>query len=323
MKIISVVFLIAFSILNMSCSGFRIALLDTKFPLQEYTLEGSGTNKVLLLPVNGVISDEPKKGLVRTLPSEVQQIVAQLSKAEKDKDIKVVLIKINSPGGTITASDILYNEFMSFKQRTGVKIAVVMMDVAASGAYYIALPADMIMAHPTSVTGSIGVLYLKPELFGLMDKIGVGVDVIRFGKHKDMGSPFRVYTEEEQVLIHKLTDELGERFLSLVKKHRHLKENDLVEVKTARVFLPREALKLGLLDKVGYLPDAVVEAKKLAELAADSKVVVYRRSDYPEDNMYNIASVSTEDAGRSAINIELPESLSLKAGFYYLWPGAL
>lgn len=323
MKKISLVFLIAFSIFNMSCSGFRIALLDTKFPLKEYTLEGSGTNKVLLLPVNGVISDEPKKGLVRTLPSGVQQIVAQLNKAEKDKDIKVVLIKINSPGGTITASDILYNELMSFKQRTGMKIAVVMMDVAASGAYYIALPANMIMAHPTSVTGSVGVLYLKPELFGLMDKFGVGVDVIKFGIHKDMGSPFRVYTEEEQVLIHNLTDELGERFLSLVQKHRHLKENDLLEVKKARVFLPREALKLGLIDKIGYLPDAVVEAKKLAELTEDSKVIVYRRSDYPEDNMYNIAGVSTEDAGRSAINIELPESLSLKAGFYYLWPGAL
>ena len=127
----------------------------------------------------------------------------------------------------------------------------------------------------------------------------------------------------EQVLIHNLTDELGERFLSLVQKHRHLKENDLEEVKKARVFLSREALKLGLLDKVGYLPDAIVEAKKLAELAADSKIIVYRRSDYPEDNMYNIAGVSTEDASRPAINIELPESLSLKAGFYYLWPGAL
>jgi protease-4 len=323
MKKISVILLIAFSIFNVSCSGLRIALLDTKFPLEEYTLEGSGTKKVLLLPVNGVISDEPKKGLVRTLPSGVQQVVAQLNKAEKDKDIKVVLIKINSPGGTITASDILYNELMSFKQRTGTKIAVMMMDVAASGAYYIALPADMIMAHPTTITGSVGVLYLKPELFGLMDKFGIGVDVIKFGKHKDMGSPFRVYTEEEQVLIHNLTDELGERFLTLVQKHRHLKENDLEEVKKARVFLSREALKLGLLDKVGYLPDAIVEAKKLAELTADSKVIVYRRSDYPEDNMYNIAGVSTEDASRPAINIELPESLSLKAGFYYLWPGAL
>lgn len=323
MKKVGFLLIIAFSMFIVACAGPRIALFDTHFPLKESTLEGSGRNKVLLLPINGVISDEPIKGLVRTSPSEVQQVVAQLQKAEKDKHIKAILVKINSPGGTIIASDILYNEFMSFKQRTGAKIVVEMMGVAASGAYYISLPADMIMAHPTTITGSIGVLYLKPKVFGLMDKIGVGVDVVKFGANKDMGSPFREYTAGEEVFIQDLTDELGELFVSLVQKHRHLKEDDFVEVKTARVFLPQEALRLGLIDKIGYLPDAVSETKKLAGLPEDAKVIVYRRSNFPDDNLYNLAGANTDDAVRPTINIGLPDSLNLKAGFYYLWPGAL
>lgn len=305
-----------------ACSGPQVRLFrEAPEPLREFTLEGVGKDKILLIHVTGLISDTPKKGVLRTSPSLVEQIVLQLNKAEKDTQIKAVLLKINSPGGTITASDLLYHEIVSFKEKTGAKIIISMMDIAASGAYYMSLPADKIIAHPTSVTGSVGVIFLQPKVTGLMDKIGLGVDVKKFGKNKDMGSPFRESSEEEQKLLQKAVNDFGERFIRLVQKHRKLDQRALTEIASARIFLADDALKLGLVDKIGYLSDAVKESKKLAKVSDDARVVVYRRTEFPEDNYYNVAGVASEDVTISAIHIDLLEPFSLKTGFYYLWPG--
>jgi protease IV len=307
-----------------ACAGPQIKLFtDATDPLKEFTIEGSGGDKILLVPVRGTISDNPKKGLLSSSPSMVEQIVSQLKKAEQDKRIKAVIFKINSAGGTITASDLLYHEILSYKERTNVKIIVCMMDMAASGGYYMSLPADMIMAHPTSLTGSVGVIFLQPKVIGLMDKLGLGVDVKKYGKNKDMGSPFRETTEEEQKLLQITINQLGERFISLVKKHRKLDPQAMAEMSTARLFLAEEALKLGLIDKIGYLSDAVKETKLLTGLPSDARVVLYRRTEHPNDNLYSISGVETEDLKLSLISIELPESLNLTTGFYYIWPGAI
>jgi protease-4 len=307
-----------------ACAGPQIKLFtDATDPLKEFTIEGSGGDKILLVPVRGTISDNPQKGLLSSSPSLVEQIVSQLKKAEQDKSIKAVIFKINSPGGTITGSDLLYHEILSYKERTNAKIVICMMDMAASGGYYMSLPADMIMAHPTSLTGSVGVIFLQPKVMGLMDKLGLGVDVKKYGKNKDMGSPFREGTEEEQKLFQITIDQLGERFTSLVKKHRKLDPQALAEISTARLFLAEEALKLGLIDKIGYLSDAVKNTKLLAGLPGDARVVLYRRAEHPDDNLYSISGAATEDSKLSLISIELPESLNLTTGFYYIWPGAL
>jgi protease-4 len=276
-----------------------------------------------LIPVNGMISDSPKKGLITTSPSLVEQVVLQINKAQKDKQIKAVLFKVNSPGGTITASDLLYHEISAYKEKTGSKIVISMMDLATSGAYYMSLPADIIMAHPTTITGSVGVISLQPKVKGLMDKIGLGVDVQKVGKYKDMGSPFRDTSEEERKLLQKAMNDFGERFMGLVKKHRKLTPQAITEISTARVFLADEALQMGLIDKIGYISDAVKETKKIAKISEDAKLIVYRRAEFPEDNYYNIAGAASENLNVSVINIELPEILSAKAGFYYLWPGAV
>ena len=137
------------------CQAPKIRLFPSQAdPLQEYVLKGTGDEKILVVPIRGVISDSPREGLVRTRPSVVQEVVSQLRLAEADEDVKAVILKINSPGGTVTASDILYNEIAVFKKQTGAKIVVALMDVAASGGYYISLPADYILAHPTTITGS-------------------------------------------------------------------------------------------------------------------------------------------------------------------------
>ena len=197
------------------------------------------------------------------------------------------------------------------------------MGLAASGGYYIALPADYILAHPTTITGSIGVIFARPKVAGLMQKIGVTVEVNKSGTDKDMGSPFRPTSVEEDKIFQTLTDRLGVRFVDLVAGHRKLEAEVVARISTARVYLADEALELGLVDEVGYLAAAVNQAKKLAGLAEDAKVVVYRRSEYPDDNIYN---TSTQYGGGKAslISMELPGSLNhIQTGFYYLWPAAL
>jgi protease-4 len=273
--------------------------------------------------MHGIITDTPKERFLAQSQSMVEKVVSQLNKAEKDDHIKAVLFEINSPGGTITASDILYHEISSFKERTGKKIVVSMMDIATSGAYYVSLPADLVTAHPTTITGSVGVLFLQPKITGLMEKIGLSVDVKKFGKNKDMGTPFRDSSEEEQRFMQKSVDDMGGRFIRLVQKHRKPKEQEMAEISTARVFLADDALKLGLVDKVCYLRDAIRESKKLAGIAADARVVVYRHTELGEDNYYNTSSAASEGLNISAVNIELSEIFGLKTGFYYIWPGAI
>lgn len=320
-KIIFITALCSLFLLS-ACSAPRLNIFDTTpNPLREFTLEGKGQNKILIIPINGMISDSPKQGLFDTSPSVVEQVVVQLNKAQNDSSIKAVLLKVNSSGGTITASDLLYHEILSYKVKTGNKISVVMMDLAASGAYYLSLPADMIMAHPTTITGSVGVIFMRPKTVGLMSKIGLGVEINKFGQNKDMGSPFRESNEEEKILIQKTVDTFGNRFINLVQKHRKLDEQALKEVSTARVFVADDALRLKLIDKIGYISDAVKETKAIAGLPDDARVVIYRRKDVPEDNYYRAAASGT--ANFSLINVAVPEIFNIKAGFYYLWPGAI
>jgi len=303
------------------CAGPKIKLFsDETEPLREFTLEGKQPEKILLIPIQGLISDQPRKEFFRPKPSMLQETVSQLKRAEKDRDIKAVIFKIDSPGGTTTASDVLYHEILAYKKKTNVKIIVSMMDVATSGAYYISLPADHIIAHPTTVTGSIGVILLYPRIDGLMEKIGLEVQVSKSGKNKDMVSPFRAPTEEERQMVHQITQTLGNRFVGLVAKHRNLSKHSIEQIATARIFLPETAVKLGLIDEIGYLSDAVARAKSMASLPDDAKVIVYRRTEYPDDNIYNTNLSGPGIQKSPLVDFGFPGNLShLRTGFCYLW----
>ncbi len=294
-------------------------------PLKEYTLQGKAKEKIVVIPIRGIISDAPRKQFLSTWPSMVQEIVSQLRKAEDDPDVKAVLLKIDSPGGSVIASDLIYNEIMVFKERKKAKVVAAMMGVAASGGYYIALPADFILAHPTTVTGSVGVLFLSPNVSGLMEKIGIEMNVSKTGENKDMGSPFRQATAVEKQIIKDLIDQLGKRFLDRIAEHRGLEPKRLKEISSARIYLADDAFKLGMVDSIGYLDEAVSQTKKLADLPEDTKIVVYRRTEYPDDNLYNTSTSRYDGRSLSLVSLDLPPSLSgLQAGFYYLWqPGAM
>jgi protease IV len=325
MRKLMLISLMVMAISITGCTAPKIRLFPSQAdPLREFTLEGESAPKILVVPIRGIISNSPREGFVRTRPSLVQEVVSQLRRAEEDEKIKAVILKIDSPGGSVTASDILFSEIESFKNRTGAKVVVAMMGVVASGAYYISLPADHILAHPTTVTGSIGVIFARPKVTGLMEKIGVAVEVNKSGADKDMGSPFRQTSAAEEKIFQDLTDRLGKRFVDLVARHRKLGPEVVAQISTARVYLANEALELGLVDEIGYLENAVDQAKKLAGLADDARVVVYRRTEYPDDNIYNTSTRYDGDGKLSLISLELPGSLNhIQTGFYYLWPVAL
>jgi protease IV len=319
------VIVLVIALLASGCIKPKITVFpDATEPLKEHTLQGEGHDKILLIPVKGFISDSSRGFPLHHKTSMVQEIVSQLKKAEKDKAVKAVLLKVDSSGGSVSASDVLYHEIMEYKRRTGTKLIAVLMGTAASGGYYISLPADCIVAHPSTITGSVGVIFIRPKVTGLMDKIGLEVEVDKSGKNKDMGSPFRKTTMEEQQIMQHLIDELAKKFIDLVIAHRKLDPAALADVSTARVYLAQEALRLGLVDKVGYVDEALRQAETLGGMPPNAKVVVYRRAEYPDDNLYNV-STSKSDGGKiSLIDLGLADSVaSLHSGFYYLWLPAL
>ena len=306
-----------------SCSMPKFSLFPEAGPLKEVTLEGAGKDKILVLTIDGTLSDQPQQKLIRSEPGMVQEVVTQLRHAEKDPEIKALLLKVNSPGGPVTASDILYHEILDYKTRTKAKVVVAMMNVAASGGYYLSLPADWIMAHPTTITGSIGVIFMRPGVSGFMEEYGFTMDVSKSGEQKDMGSPFRPPTEKDEAIFQELTTQMAERFYNLVQKHRKIGLTQMKKIATARIFMADEALKLGLVDEIGYLSDAVDKAKSIAGLKADAKVVTYRRYETTDDNIY----ISNLSSGRNLPEANLPtltQFLAIpEAGFYYLWPLAV
>ncbi|NOY75923.1 MAG: signal peptide peptidase SppA [Kiritimatiellaeota bacterium] len=317
--------LLALLVLSSGCATLKLKLFtDKSAALREFTISGSDSSKILVVDITGIISGRNEVSLLGEKPGVLENVVAQLRKAESDSRIKALLLKIDSPGGLTTASDILYHELMNYKRRTGNPIVVSMMDVAASGGYMAALPADLITAHPTTVTGSVGVIFMRPGFSGLMKKLGLSVDVTKSGTNKDMGSPFRKATEEEKRLFQDVIDKLNERFISLVQKHRRLTPANLAVVKTARVFLAEDARKIGLVDKICYLDEAIAECRGLARLGKDARVVVYRRNRYPNDNLYNNTSQSDATPSMSLLDVGALKTLgSVKSGFYAVWPPAL
>lgn len=312
---------LAIAIIASGCMSVKLNFLSDKTdPLQEFRLSGADEgNKILLLNIDGIISNTSGFNLFGESPSMVEEIASQLEKASYDPAIKALILKIDSPGGATTASDIIYHEINSFKKKRGVKVFAMMMDVAASGGYMVALPSDKIFAQPTTVTGSIGVVFMRPKFDGLMNKIGIDMNVSKSGENKDMGSPFRPDSEQEKLLFDEMVKELNKHFYDLVLKHRKIKGENLEKVRSARVFLPEEAKNLGLIDEISYPTETIAICKKEAGLPENAKLIVYRRKSYPNDNLYNRSSVQVRSP-IGMLNIAPLSALSdLKPGFYYLW----
>jgi protease-4 len=264
-----------------------ITLVPSPGPLKEERLSGTGDDKILILELSGVISSAEESGMMTERPSMVARVKEELTRAAQDPNIKAMVIRINSPGGTVTASDVLHHEIMKFKERRKIPVVASIMDVGASGGYYVAVAADKIMAHPSTVTGSVGVIMLTINARGLLEKIGVETNAVTSGPRKDMGSPFRPMTEEERRIFQGVIDFFYERFLTVVRDGRkNLSAEQVRKLADGRIYSGEQAKALGLVDEVGYLDDAIEAAKREAKLE-EARVVAYRRPGEYRNNIYS------------------------------------
>ena len=308
------------ALLLAGCSVISLDLTPRIRPLEEETVEGRGDAKILLLDISGFLSDETPSGTltIGTPPPRVPMLVRlreELKKAADDPKVRALVVRINSPGGTVTASDIMFRELDAFKRARRIPIVASMMDVAASGGYYVALAADTIVAHPTTVTGSIGVIMISLNAEGLMQKVGLAAAAIKSGERKDMGSPFRQLTPEERAIFQSVIDDLHRQFVAKLVERRRIVAATAATLADGRIYTAEQAVGHQLIDRIGYVPDAIDAARRAAGLD-EARVVVYKR---PREYRATYYARSETDAGTFAM---LSQLAGLSAGgpkFLFLW----
>jgi protease-4 len=245
--------------------------------LDEIVVEGESEvkEKVAIIDILGPVflSSESWSSLILKKTS-VEFILEELRQASNDRDVKAIVLNISSPGGSITASDEIYNEVKKAKEN-GKKVITYFGEMGTSGAYYLACPSDKIFANPTSILGSIGVIVTSLNIEELYNKIGIKEQIIKSGKHKDLLSQTRPMTSEEQEIVQKMIDENQKRFVDIVKENRKLDLNKLDEITDGRIFTPLQAKDLGLIDDSGYLSDAVASAIELSKIS-EAKIIRYK-----------------------------------------------
>ena len=309
---------VAFLIVT-GCAYVRIPFFPPVQPLQEQVLEGEGKAKVLLLDISGIITEKKRSGFSRK-DSLVARIKEELQKAEGDGSIVGIIVRINSPGGTVTATDTIYHELMQFKKRADVKIIACLTGLATSGGYYVASAADEIVAHPTSITGGIGVIAVKFTVDKFLSKIGIEQETIKSADKKDLWSPLRPSTSEEREIIQTIVNNLHERFVEVVLAGRgsFLSKEEIERLADGRIFTADQALEARIIDEVGYLDDAVEEMKRSLELEEAKVITYYRPGSYKGTIYSGFPVTSDKEINLIAIN---GDGLSIMPGvqFMYLW----
>lgn len=280
--------------------------------------------KIALIDLTGLISLTPPPGLVASRSSIVDAFITRLDKAAADPNVRAVVILINSPGGTVAASEILYDEITRFRESSGRPVVAAMTEIAASGAYYTALAADDIIAQPSSVTGSIGVIVQTFNLSRAMDRLGIDGRAITSGPNKAMTNPFMPPSEAHYEIVQHLVDQFYDSFKSLVAQRFPQTAADSARFDTltdGRVFTGAEAARLGLIDDTGSLRDAFARAKALADLET-AQLVKYHAQGAPPASPYTLTAAPPPASLADQTNVSilsLSPNDTLDPGFYYLW----
>ncbi|MDH5306473.1 MAG: signal peptide peptidase SppA, partial [Myxococcales bacterium] len=289
-------------------------------PLVEKVVYGETGPKILMLQVEGMIREGSGARSMLGFAEEgmLARLREELDRAREDDEIRAILLRINSPGGTVTASDILYHEILRFKREQKIPVIAQLMGVAASGGYYVAMAADEIVAHPTTVTGSIGVIWANVNIAGLMEKFGIEDQTIRTGPFKDAGSMLRPMRPEERAQLQSVLNDMFNRFKEVVGRgRRELSSKQIDELADGRIFSAKQALENGLVDAVGSLEDAVERAQTRAGIGK-SRVVTYHRPDEYRQNLY-----TRMPPVEIALRLPSPWPEIRGPAFLYLWsPGS-
>ncbi len=255
------------------------------------------SNKIGIINIKGTITDP-------------EPFLSQLVEFKKDKQIRAIILRIDSSGGGVGASQEIYREVRKVTETK--KVIVSLGSVAASGGYYIASAGDRIIANPGTITGSIGVKMEVFQIQELAEKIGIGLEVLKSGEFKDIGSPYRELTEEDEGLIKKLLSDIQEQFITAVSEGRNIPSERVREIADGRIFTGSMALDLGLVDQLGNFRDAVDLAKKMAGIEGEPRLV------YPTETRIRLWDLILQNATR-ALSSALKDSI--KPAIEYRWNG--
>lgn len=281
----------------------------------ESFISGSFSSKsskpgIAWIRVRGVIAQDNNSGPF-SRPSGAGAIAKKIREAAKSKNVKAIVLDINSPGGTVASVQNIYSEILKAKEK-GKKVVALFRDVAASGGFYIAMAADKIVAEPGTITGSVGVIMQTNNVEGLFEKIGVKVTPITSGKYKDMGSSYRPMSDAEKSILQDMVNDTYSQFLAAVKAGRpEVKEEDLNEYTDGRIFTGQRAYDLGFIDMLGGEEEARLLAGELAGLK--NPKILNQKNDGIKELIFAFGStMDNQSLGKQLQNLTTP-SVS------YLW----
>ncbi len=265
-----------------------IAIIDISFKIEEkrsreikFVMPDTGAG-VGIVRVEGPIELSSPSGPF-SLPGGAESIVKRLDALAKDSSIKAVVVRINSPGGTVAATQEIYEKIMKLRKKN-IPVVASMGDVAASGGYYVAAACNHIVANYGTVTGSIGVIAFSPNLRRLFDKFGIQMNVIKSGKYKDILATHRDMTGEERALLQEMIDSSYGKFVKDIAVGRNMSESDIMKIADGRVMSGSSALEKKLVDQNGTFEDAIMKARELAGL--DEESPVYEESTSPFNEIF-------------------------------------
>lgn len=322
-----------FALVGCAPLSFTVSLDGSGGRLNEHTAladPGSPAAKVALIDLTGVIADRPRFSLLGRGENPVDEFLLRLDRAAADAAVRAVVVRINSPGGSVTASDILHDELRRFADETGKPVVASLGEVAASGGYYVALAADEIVAHPTAITGSIGVIIPTVNVSQGLAKIGIHSRSVTSGPNKDLANPLEPPREPHYAILQGMVDEFYGRFRSLVVERRTgLDASRLDAMTDGRIFSGTDAVAAGLADSEGGVRDAFDAAKRLAGIDRARLVKYgYARNGTPA-TAYSLvdappSSPARPDDGPSVSLVQLNLGAGLAAEVepgrpYYLW----
>ncbi|SHF11601.1 signal peptide peptidase A. Serine peptidase. MEROPS family S49 [Thermoanaerobacter uzonensis DSM 18761] len=266
---------------------------------QENNSVPSASDTIGVITIEGVIGETTN---ILEIPQVTGDPVEQIRKAQEDNSVKAVVVKINSPGGSAAKSVEIYTELKRLKE-TGKKVIISMGDAAASGGYMAACGGDIIVANPATITGSIGVIMQYTNYEGLYDKLGLKEITIKSGPYKDMGSPTRDLTPEEKKILQGVIDDTYEQFVEIVSEGRKMPVEKVKELADGRIFTGRQAVKAGLVDKLGDFYDAVDIAAKEAGIKG-KPVLKYYTAPSPWSILFgNTAHSTLQERGLQILRV--------------------
>lgn len=277
-----------------------------------------GDPKVGIIDIDGVLLNKNMTGLGSMGENPVALFREKLEAAAADPSIRAIVLRINSPGGGVAATDTMRHDLEAFKARTGLPIVASILDVGAGGAYYLALSADVIVAQPTSVTGGIGVILNLYNLVEAMNLQNVVPTPVRAGDYIDLGSAAKLAEEEERDILQTIADEYHARFRRAVQAARPHRPALQLEDFDGRIFPASEALERGLIDQIGYLDDAIMIARQSAGLPPQARVALFRRCNDRALTIYDVTPNIPTHTGLFPLSIPGLDRAQMPT-FLYMW----